>query len=120
MAGNITILAETNSNDFGRLQNYVADSNSNFVVVHLTVDSVRFLSQETWSRTASPGKANDWRNREHAVFDLISSEKWLEHVIIPRGPFLWEGEGCWCVCGTLKPPPRVDPNTLSCVDSSRP
>ena len=28
---------------------------------------------DNWSSTASSGRANDWRNREHVVLDLFSN-----------------------------------------------
>ena len=36
---------------------------------------LRSVSQNNWSLTASSGKANDWRNREHVVLDLFSNWK---------------------------------------------
>ena len=39
---------------------------------HLTADSLRSFPQDNWSLTASSGKTNDWRNREHVVLDLFS------------------------------------------------
>ena len=55
--------------------------------------------QDNWSLTASLGKANDWRNREHVVLDLFSNLnmgkiQWLlsvnlwGQVITLRGLFL--------------------------------
>ena len=44
--------------------------------------------QDNWSLTASSGKANDWRNREHVVLDLFSN--W--HCVESKGFF---GEPLW-------------------------
>ena len=38
---------------------------------HLTAGSFQRFPQDNWSSTASSGDANDWRNREHAVFVLF-------------------------------------------------
>ena len=35
----------------------------------------RSFPQESWSSTASPGKANDWRNQERVVLNLFSNLK---------------------------------------------
>ena len=38
---------------------------------HLTAGSLRSFPQESLSWTASSGKGNDWRNREHVVLDTL-------------------------------------------------
>ena len=65
----------------------------------LTAGSLQRLLQDYWNFTAPSGKANDWRNRERAVFDLFSHLKMgkdpvvtfgepLKHVIAPSGQIL--------------------------------
>ena len=45
---------------------------------HLTAGSLQRFPQDNWSPTASSGKANDWRNREHVVLDQFSNlKKWV-------------------------------------------
>ena len=40
---------------------------------HVAIDSFRSVPQESWSSTASSGKANDWRNRRRVALDLFSN-----------------------------------------------
>ena len=45
---------------------------------HLSAGSLRSVPQESWSLTASSGKANEQRNPEHVVLDLFSNfTKWV-------------------------------------------
>ena len=40
---------------------------------HLTAGSLFSFPQDSQSSTASSGKANDWRDREHVVLDWFSN-----------------------------------------------
>ena len=42
---------------------------------HPEADSLRGVTQESWSWTTLSGKANDWRNRGHVVLNLFSNLK---------------------------------------------
>ena len=44
---------------------------------HLTAGSLQHFLRITGA-TASSGKANDWRNREHVVLDFFSNFTWLK------------------------------------------
>ena len=44
---------------------------------HLTADSFQRFPQDEWSSISSSCKANGWRYRERAVFDLFSNLKWV-------------------------------------------
>ena len=68
------------------------------VVLRVCV-SVRVVVSCVWSWTALSGNANDWRNREYVVLNLVSNLKMrmiqgfffvkpLGHVITLRGPFM--------------------------------
>ena len=55
---------------------------------NLTADSLRGVHQDKWSSTASSGKANDWRTREHVVLDLFSNWKCVRSKRFFRGTSL--------------------------------
>ena len=74
---------------------------------HLTAGSLRCFPHENWNWTALSGKADDWRNRERAVFDIFSNFKWVNS----QG-FLW-----W-ICEARDGPhgPFMVSRTLSMID----
>ena len=85
---------------------------------HLSAGSLRSVPQESWSLTASSGKANEQRNPEHVVLDLFSNfKKWVGS----KGFFWWTSGASdnlvWANFGKQK---WRCPPCLPCVHSKRP
>ena len=92
---------------------------------HLSAGSLRSVPQESWSLTASSGKANEQRNPEHVVLDLFSNfTKWVGS----KGFFWWTSGVSETLCGQIlvsrsddaRPASRVSiPNVSVCTGTTR-
>ena len=65
----------------------------------LVLDSLRSVPQESWSRTTSSGKTNNWRNREHVVLDLFSNWKCVRSKGFVGEPLGSSGNPTWANSG---------------------